>query len=64
MLIIDYHCPYQSVFLEVVAELKEFNEKKNIVNCLSLNKKYTIKYYTKLNYKLLTKLYMDLYVKG
>lgn len=53
MFIIDYHCPYHSIYFEVVQDIKNFNEKKEIVNKLYPKKKFSIKYLERVNLQVL-----------
>lgn len=64
MFIIDYYCPYNSIYFEVVQEINDFHEKKKIINNLYPNKNFSIKYLTKVNLKILKKVCKNSSVKN
>ena len=64
MFIIDYHCPYHSMYFEVIQEMSNFHQKKKIINNLYPNKNLTIKYLTKVNLKILKTVYKNSSVKN
>ena len=64
MLIMDYHCPYHSMYFEVIQEIKDCYEEKRIINDLYPLKKLKINYLIKVNLKILKKVCKNFYVNN